>query len=161
VAIIRDRDVQQAVWTGAVDAGMGVLSKGLGGSTGDYGAQVTDQEIIHVLWTCHEAFRRLGFSADDIFVSCAVIDPQTQRKTVGVVLMTQGRQFGIHTRPVADPEAFLKKWAEFAEGLRHGRPNDTELSGIWEKSEILARAGTLVGQLLLKGIRCRPGASLN
>lgn len=122
---------------------------------------MTDQEIIHVLWTCHEAFRRLGFPADDIFISCAVIDPATGQKTAGVVLMTQGKQFGIHTRPVRDPEAFLKKWVAFAEGLHLRKPDDKELMDIWEKSEIRMQAGELVGRLLLKGIRCRPGASLN
>ena len=121
---------------------------------------MTEQEIIHALWTCHEAFRRLGFSADDIYVSCNVLDPHTKKMNAGSILRTQGKEFSIYIAPVDDPKAFLMKWVAFAEAMPNRQPDDKELADIWAKSAVRTRGIELIMALEAKGIHCRPTASL-
>jgi hypothetical protein len=112
----------------------------------------TDQELVHELWAYHEAFRRMGFSADDIFLSFNVIDP-AGREVVGVVLMTQGMEFAVSARPVEDPKAFIQLWLTFIDSFEKRERDDAELLAIWDNSHAKSSFIPLVTALQAKGIQ--------
>lgn len=68
------------------------------------------EPLIRDAWTAHEAFRRLDFPADDIFVLLGA--------NIAVMLKTDGKEFtvnvGVHPR---GSEWFGQMWSAFVEGL--------------------------------------------
>ena len=103
-------------------------------------------------WTVHEAMRRLGFRADDIFFECACDALAGGAPSLFVVLRAQGKSFAVTLGPLGDltPKTMLTFWKSFCEDIKTfpevdlQRAYDTGLVGR------LGRAALLMG-ILEKG----------
>lgn len=85
--------------------------------------------VIWFVWTIHEALRRLGFPADDIFVHA---DPFG---TVAVELRTQGKSFSIVVGPSGLTQAaFVSAWYDFAVALSSNKVSQEALAKHWDES---------------------------
>jgi hypothetical protein len=111
--------------------------------------------IVCETWACHEAFRRTGFSADDIYVL-----PDCNDGEVYVQLQAQGKEFnvrvGIRGMPVAE---FHEKWQQWCVDIKNIA--EAELLEIWESSAIRRQAVQLVADLMVKGFRLSGHEALN
>jgi hypothetical protein len=110
------------------------------------------------LWTYHEALRRIGFKADDIYLGYPILAPDGC-ETIGVVLRAQGLEFALHGRPHDNPNEFFSKWRTFVESLAKRDRNDPELTETWEKSWVRLNAVELIAKLQAKGFSI--GRALN
>lgn len=103
--------------------------------------------VFREAFACHEAFRKLGFESDDIFV---MTDAGRQ---VGMVLRTQGKEFtvilgflpGRMTR-----EEFETLWVEASECV-NSKFSKEDLDQMYENSGIFQHRESLVRGLALKG----------
>ena len=85
--------------------------------------------VIWFVWTLHEALRRLGFLAEDIFVHA---DPVG---TVAVELRTQGKSFNIVVGPSGMTQAgFVAAWYDFATNLSSNKISQDDLVKHWDES---------------------------
>lgn len=109
---------------------------------------------------CHEALRRCGFAADDIFVelarsgdaSQALMDNDAPIGTlfVHVVLKAQCRQFVIAVgRWDGTDKAFAKGWSKAVAWFNSAA--QSEVRPIWDASTISHRLVKLVTALTIKG----------
>jgi hypothetical protein len=81
------------------------------------------------VWTIHEALRRLGFPADDIFVHA---DPFG---VVAVELRTQGKSFSIVVGQSGLTQAgFVGAWYDFAVALGSNKVPQEILVTHWDES---------------------------
>jgi len=73
-------------------------------------------------WTVHEALRKLGFSAEDIYLVPSVpIDAPHTGEWLCVVLRAQGKEFVKPIGPIGNAtsrEALYQKWSDLAEELK-------------------------------------------
>ena len=95
----------------------------------------------------HEAFRRLNFSSNDIFVYFG-------RQGVKVVLRTQGKEFVVAVDDRDWPcgtEERIKQWSEAVRAW-NGSMTDAERKSIYE-SCVIGRATELIVALDRKGIK--------
>ncbi len=113
-------------------------------------------EILLDAWCCHEAFRRFGFSADEIFMHVSQNGEQPGAPWLFSVLKAQGKEFTITIGPLGDqtPEALMALWHQFAAVTNARSPDDAEMQEIWEKG-IIWRIGptNLAMGLMNKGFR--------
>lgn len=106
------------------------------------------------VWATHEALRRLGFSAEDIFVSAQVMRPQDRKLCAGVVLRSKrlGLEFRIHVEECGEPSSqWLDRWHEFAERVVAGDVAIDVLNGAWERSWARAHIMQMAQALYAKG----------
>jgi hypothetical protein len=110
-------------------------------------------DILEV-WAYHEAFLRLGFSPDDIFVSVHT-DPRAGQ-VFGVILRAQGLQFIVNVANASNEKTFFAAWKRFSEDLNGNRLSKDELKQRWEKSKAFGQKVELLMALLDKGFEIRP-----
>lgn len=93
-----------------------------------------------------EAFRRFGFSAEDIYVA------SDSAGVLAVLLKTQGQQF---VAPVGhvDLNDWEASWTAVVEALRSGALSDADLEEIWQESLVRKHGPELLLALYKKGIR--------
>jgi hypothetical protein len=102
-----------------------------------------------------EAFRRLGFSAADIFSMIAkTLAREEDGRVVEVLaffiaLRSQGREFSITIGEIEDADAAEAEWARVANALP-GMDEET-VRRIWFESEICGRLVALGQSLAAKG----------
>jgi hypothetical protein len=108
------------------------------------------------LYAVHQSFRRLGFSADEIFVSVSNI-VGLGTNILCAHLRTQDKEF-IYTVAAMGNDIVhrevLDKWTSFATQL--GTASEGELETIWKESELGSLSGRfdeLGFRLLEKGFR--------
>lgn len=107
------------------------------------------------LWIAHEAFRRLGFSSDDIYV-VPHKSPHFNvlMKMVSCVLKTQGKEFvwscGSYTEE-KDQKAIISEWVEFATQLNSGKIPEKDLQELWKEWPVPGSISTLIQALSQKG----------
>lgn len=109
---------------------------------------------------CHEAFRRFGFSADDIFMHVAQNVDAPGTPWLFAVLKAQGKTFTITVGPLEglEPEELLRLWTALAADFNARDRQDAELIEIWENGLVwrLGPANLAVG-LANKGFTFRKG----
>lgn len=92
----------------------------------------------------HEAFRRLGFKPEEIFVALNV-------GRMMVSLRRGDRVFNLMAGPYpGDYAEFMDEWDAAVEGW-NGSMTDVERQRIWSTSEVRARSAEIVIALALKG----------
>lgn len=126
-------------------------------------------EAILEAWSTHEAFRRLGFSSDEIFFGAnrpakmgltpilkhepgfTVCVSEANYWQVVCVLKTHGREFvvtcGWMPKRISHKK-ILSIWSDFVERFNAGKLEDGYLQGVWEKSAVKNTAFELVAALL-------------
>lgn len=94
-----------------------------------------------------EAFRRLGFTSDEIFFTLDSVH-------VFMTLRTQGREFVITCGPYGPltPREATDQWNEMAREW-NGPMTETERQRIWGQSFIFNQGGDLIRGLVRKGIQ--------
>lgn len=93
---------------------------------------------------CHQAFRRLGFKSDDIYVLYS-------DGFLYMILKTQGKEFNINLGTIEINEIeFPKIWAEIVETFNTGP--EQEVLEIWDKSLIKNNFQLISGLIRKKGI---------
>lgn len=109
-----------------------------------------------------EAFRRYGFSSDDIYVTPYAKCPQTGRKEPAVMVRRFGKTFAVTTGiPFeGDDAAFSEAWGQAGSAWNSAAHTplgdgavggDPEVKSIWEGSRIASRLAELAVGLAGKG----------
>lgn len=79
---------------------------------------------------CHEAFRKLGFPSEEIFVLY-----QGGDSTLFVTLESQGKKFNVAVgRMVLTQGQFEKDWGEITTKINDGTVSQADLDAIWQDS---------------------------
>lgn len=96
-----------------------------------------------------EAFRRLGFPADDIFFE-DVIDPQDQQRAMLCELRTQGKTFAVIVGPSDD--STMARLDDAAAWWNSVDPASRLCERIWEGSAIRGHSVGFLMAIIAKGI---------
>lgn len=106
---------------------------------------MTLEETLNEALGFNEAFRRLHFSPDELFV-CA--DPEK----IFVALRTQGLEFIAVCGPnsISSDAELIQRWDERCHWW-NVTATDDEREALWDRSFARARSGELVVKLVLKG----------
>lgn len=104
------------------------------------------EPLIRQAWTAHEAFRRLHYPADDIFVVLG--------QNIAVMLKEDDKEFivnvGVHPR---GSEWFGQLWSVFVEGLQE--MPQSALDQAWAGSVFFHHAAEFLVRLRAKGFEPR------
>ena len=104
-----------------------------------------------------EAWRKLGFTSDQIYALPEAIAPDAGL-VPALVLRAQGRQF-IITAPAPFPKAeFVDAWIKAAEAWNKG--TDEERDVVWRGSVVYKHAVPLVTAMIAKGFNLVDAARL-
>jgi hypothetical protein len=105
-----------------------------------------------------EGFRKLGFSADDIYLTIngplkeAPFNFQIGMIQVLVTLRTQGKFFHMDCGVLNDtPANATKKWSKMATAMNEGRLKPEHLNEVWEKSLAHTEPASFIHALKAKG----------
>jgi hypothetical protein len=82
-----------------------------------------------------EAFRKMGFSADDLYCLVSKSARFGGVLSAFVHLQAQGKQFDLECGPVASEEAFSAEYKRVAEAINSGSIPSADLDRIWQESE--------------------------
>ena len=109
----------------------------------------------------YEGFRRLGFSADDIYFLAngpfAEFDGKTQ---LCIVLRTQGKQYVVNCgRSAEKPDDIETTWRLLATACSTGNIDVDAYKLCWQQSLVHAAPAMLVNDLVLKGFRLPKAAN--
>jgi hypothetical protein len=97
----------------------------------------------------HEFFRKLGFSAENIFIHLRADG------MLMMVLEDQGKRFAVNLSPTKLTEIELRsQWPELVGKINGGEVPGEELDAVWVNSYIFANKVDAVATLLLKGFHC-------
>jgi hypothetical protein len=111
--------------------------------------------LVAETWACHEALRRAGFRADDIYIIANANDGE-----VYVQLQAQGKEFNLRVGPRGiSIEDFQSKWSRWCVDIQ--TIAEDELQQMWESSLIRGRVVQLVADLTVKGFRLVDAECLN
>lgn len=124
--------------------------------------KVSVEEMCGLLLVHHEALRRLGFSADDIYVAFGILNPNTGEKACGVALRTQGKEWngGISACAASDSEV-AEAWKKYAAEAVQWYGNE-KFNLLWTEHMPLERLEEIAMSVALKGIELPavPGMSV-
>lgn len=113
-------------------------------------------QAVYEAWACHEAFRRLGFSADDIYVIGQPSANNGGRPAIHSVLRTQGRELvvicGVYETEEELKEV-LNKYGIFLELYNAGLMSESKMRQRYERSMVGQDRLGFVGAIQRKGIR--------
>lgn len=115
--------------------------------------KLTDLRIeLQEMLCAHEAFRRLGFAPDDIYIGVGLDPKYGEGPQVFVELHVHGTQFNLRTCDLwCDEAALVIEWP--AAVLLWNDPAQADAcQTIWDQSEIRARSVELTVAVLGKGI---------
>jgi hypothetical protein len=103
--------------------------------------------VVREMLAVHEAFRKLGFESDDIFVM--LDDPDGHAK---VILRAQGKQFIVRMDGEwhASVKDRMKAWEKAVEAW-NGTMTDDDRQEIWQGSHIVENTAAFVIMLDSKG----------
>lgn len=117
----------------------------------------TWSEAVRLTWRWWEAMRRLGFTADQLFVVVAANAGLGGVLTSFVKLRHCGAVFKVGAARTPDPDAFAAEWDRFGRAIVAGEVPEATLRSWWDAGERIDAVGLGVA-LLAKGIR-PPGRS--
>lgn len=106
-----------------------------------------------------EAFRRLGFSADDIYAGAA-LHPDLLSECFAIVLRTGTREFVVTIAckgkgsidAAGGYDAAMSRWQTIAEAVARGDVAESDLSELWATSEVAPKLSLLASAVRAKGI---------
>jgi hypothetical protein len=107
---------------------------------------------IQEMLCAHEAFRRLGFEASDIFTTVG-LDPKYGVGPQVFVFVTVGVGFNLRICPLWCDETTLHENWLAAVALWNEPARLLECTAIWEASELCARFEDLAAAMRRKGLR--------
>jgi len=104
---------------------------------------------------CWEGFRKIGFSADDLYFSVGRAVEFAGRPGCYVTLRTQGREFNVLVGPAgADGGAALQEeYARVAEAISGRQVPMADLDRIWQECKLREHMPELLLAIETKGIR--------
>ena len=106
---------------------------------------------------CHEALRRLGFAAEDIFAFYASIET-TPKKVGGVELRAQGKSFALSCGVTdLEPQVFADTWTNLVNAFNTKEIGDDEMDQCWASSMIYDRWPYLITALAERGFKFPAG----
>lgn len=105
------------------------------------------EQVLNEALATFEAYRRLGFTSDEIFFTLDSVN-------IFMVLQTQGKEFTITCGPrgVLDANQITAEWNKKAEAW-NGTMTAPEREQIWISSFVASHCGSLIDGLMRKGIR--------
>lgn len=104
-----------------------------------------DPAIRHCLGV-HEAFRKLGFPSDDIFIGAI-------QGIAWVVLRTQGKEFKVGAaRTSRLQKEFEGLWSKTAQAIIDGKVSNDDLNRIFLETLVVKDSVRFVAAVLAKGI---------
>lgn len=103
----------------------------------------------------HQAFRKLGFAAEDIYCTPARSFLNNGVMSCFCTLQTQVKIFTLECGPIidGDDEKFCEEYVKVAEEISSGRMPTTELERLWEESLARKKGMELLMALMRKGIK--------
>ena len=112
--------------------------------------------VIIATWAIWEALRRLGFTADDIWVQIAGNEAAPESGYwMFVVLKTQDKEFVIHIMPLGEltPKRTMKLWKAFSGMIAGGRFDEGTMHGAYAHYFLQREPGaaSLITALTAKG----------
>ncbi len=99
-----------------------------------------------------EGFRRIGFSADDLYCECAPSLELAGALGVYCTLKTRGKEFRVWCGPAESTEAVAAEYARVAKAAENKTLDTGSYERIWQESEVRARTVDLLRALMAKGI---------
>ena len=117
---------------------------------------MTPLPIVAEVWCVHEASRRYGFEAADIFVR-----PGDDGRVSILLRRNEADYIIIVGEMVVTKEAFGEAWKAFCAAVNAGEVSDAELAAMWDASEIRKQAVALAAELVLRGLLPRGHAEIN
>lgn len=109
------------------------------------------EPLLEMAWATHEAFRRLGFAADDIFVLT------TEADELFVQLKTQGKEFNVRVGPLGElsHETFNARWLSFVDRINGRTFADDLLQQIFDRwlEHETGGAMSFINAVMAKGIK--------
>jgi hypothetical protein len=100
-----------------------------------------------------EGLRRLGFSADDIYVQPARAVAFRGAWHGFLVLITEDGKFSIDCGPIASADSFGDEYVKVARAVNERKVSEDDLSRIYVESEAFTKGMDLLLALQAKGIR--------
>jgi hypothetical protein len=106
-----------------------------------------------------EGFRRIGFSADDLYLEVAM-SPELDAIACFCTLKTQGKYFRVLCGPVpgGDANAFSREYMAICDAQTEISQADADR--IWQESEVFLLRSEFIAALKAKGFRI-PGPGSN
>lgn len=104
----------------------------------------------------HEAYRKAGFPADDIYCEVARSLRGGDVLSCFALLRTEGREFRIECGAIEDESAFREEHRRTTEAVGAGEVDQETLNRIWQESEVYQNPGEFVSALVRKGIVPKP-----
>lgn len=113
---------------------------------------MTLEQIMDEALCYQEAFRRLGFTADEVFIG--IDGPNTG--TVKAIIRADDKDFAATCGYwEGDEKIFAEKWKAKIEWWNSPETPDAARTALWEKSAVAANATNLVVYLLAQGFELR------
>jgi len=86
---------------------------------------------IQSVWVAHEALLRLGFSSDDVYVSC---HEENKKEVLDCRLLTQDKDFIINCGIIEDEkfEDFVEEWKSFVKNYNGNEFLEEELVALFD-----------------------------
>ena len=100
----------------------------------------------------HEAYRKAGFAADDIYCELAESLRAGGVLSCFALLRAQGKEFRIECGPTGDPDAFHAEHQRITQAVVDHEVSLEDLDRIWQESEAHQHAGLFIAALVDKGI---------
>ena len=99
-----------------------------------------------------EAFRKLGFSADDLFCSIAMSFRHSNLSCfVKLQLKNKSSDFNMEVGPVEDGKTFEEEYRRVAQAIVDGEVPQADLDRMWQESECYQDKKGFLTALLSKG----------
>jgi hypothetical protein len=115
--------------------------------------KISDFDPIYVdCWAWHQTFRRLGFSADDIYVEIARNGSiEACPLFIFMSLISQGRKFSAAIGPAVEPESVIaQRWTALCEAFNAKQIDEGDLATAYE-ARMAHLHVSIVNALLNKG----------
>jgi hypothetical protein len=98
-----------------------------------------------------EAYRKLGFSADDIF--CEVARSMLRGGVLSgfATLKTQGKSFSCELGDVVSEDAFSEEYKRVCEAVNTHAVSENDLDRIWQESMAFNMPGSFITTLINRG----------
>lgn len=110
--------------------------------------------VIRQLLGCHEGFRKMGFSADDLYVEPTPSTVDGQMMLHYSLKTRRGKIFRISCGywPTADEAGLRAQWLAAIAALKSGAVSQDDLDRIWQESFICRDKIGFAAGLMAKGI---------
>lgn len=116
-------------------------------------------EGVQYAWCAHQAFRRLGFKADDIWLIIAKAGDDNEQLHAFMTLKTQGKEIHVDCGR-ADEKTFPELWKSFCKAFNENKFREKALRKVFDASNFTTHTAQFVMLLLNRGFQI-PSANRN